>query len=316
MPLKPPATVLVYHPDAAQAYARLIHFPRGRARIRVAATPTDAAPHVEEMDVLYTWGFPPEFLPKARRLRWIQVMGAGVDRFLDAPFPPKVVLTRAEGVFGPWMAEYTLGWLLWTTQRMEAFRAAQRLRRWEPVDPGRLRGKTLGLVGVGSIGRAIARAARAFDMRVIGISRTGRRVPEVERVYRRTALHELLAASDYVVLAVPLTPATRGMVGDAELRVMRPDAWLVNVGRGSLIQEETLLRALQERWIGGAVLDVFSEEPLPVEHPFWGMANVVVTPHISGPSDPAEIAPIFNENLARFLAGRPLRGRVDTDRGY
>lgn len=316
MPRPGPITVLVYHPDEAQTYARLVRAPRGRVRLRVASTPGEALPYVDEMDVLYTWGFPSNFLPRARRLRWVQVMGAGVDRFLDAPFPPKVVLTRAEGVFGPWMAEYTFGWLLWGTQHTETFRAAQRARRWEPVAPSLLRGKTLGVAGLGSVGRAIARLGRAFAMRVLGLSRSGRRVPEVERVFRRAGFREMLRASDYVVLVVPLTPETRGLVGEAELRAMRAGAWLVNLGRGHLIQEQALVRALHERWIAGAVLDVFGEEPLPAEHPFWGMPNVVVTPHVSGPSDPAEIAPIFNDNLRRFLQGRALRGRVDLRRGY
>ncbi len=316
MPAKGLVSVLVYHPDEAQAYARLVRAPRGRVRLRVASTPEGARPYVEEMEVLYSWAFPTEFLPRAHHLRWVQVMGAGVNGFLDTPFPPKVVLTRAEGVFGPWMAEYTLGWLLWATQRTESFRAAQRLREWEPANPTLLRGKTLGLVGLGSIGRVIAQVAGAFSMRVIGLTRTGRRVPGVDRVYRRQAFAEFLKASDYVVLVVPLTPETRGLVGEAELRAMRPEAWLVNVGRGALVQEPALVRALHERWIAGAILDVFAEEPLPTEHPFWGMPNVVVTPHVSGPSDPAEIAPIFNDNLRRFLDRRALRGRVDIRRGY
>jgi glyoxylate/hydroxypyruvate reductase A len=206
--------------------------------------------------------------------------------------------------------------MLWASQRTEPLRAAQRARRWEPLTPALLRGKTLGVVGVGSIGRVIAQVGRAFQMRTLGLSRTGRRIPEVDKVYRRPAFHEFLAASDYVVLVVPLTPETRGILGEPELHAMRPEAWLVNLGRGSLIQEPALVRALQERWIAGAVLDVFSEEPLPSEHPFWALPNVVVTPHISGPSMPEEIAPIFNENLRRFLTGRPLRGRVDIRRGY
>ena len=316
MPRRAPVSVLVYHPDEAQAYARLVRAPRGQIRLRVASSPAEAKAYVEEMEVLYTWGFRPQLLPLARRLRWVQVMGAGVDGFLDAPFPPKVVLTRAEGVFGPWMAEYTFGWLLWGTQHMEVVRANQRVRRWEPHPPSLLRGKTLAVVGLGSIGRAIARVGRAFAMRVIGMNRSGRRVPEVERVFRRAGFRELLGTSDYVVLALPLTPETRGLLGEAELRAMRPEAWLVNLGRGALVQEGALVRALSERWIAGAVLDVFTGEPLPVEHPFWGMPNVVVTPHISGPSDPAEIAPIFNENLRRYLRGQALRGRVDLKRGY
>jgi phosphoglycerate dehydrogenase-like enzyme len=311
-----PVSVLVYHPDEAQTYARLIRAPRGRVRIRVASSPAEALPYIEEMDVLFTWGFPSQLLPGARRLRWVQVMGAGVDRFLDAPFPPRVILTRAEGVFSPWMTEYTFAWLLWGTQHLEPLRAAQRAQRWEPMWPTLLRGRTLGVIGLGSIGRRIARVGRAFDMRVIGMNRSGRRVPEVERIYRRAAVRDLLRAADFVVLVAPLTPETRGMIGEAELRAMRPAAWLVNIGRGALIQEDAFVRALRERWIAGAVLDVFPEEPLPPTHPFWELPNVIVTPHISGPSDPAEIAPIFNENLQRFLHGRPLRGRVDLRRGY
>jgi phosphoglycerate dehydrogenase-like enzyme len=316
MPSKGPVSVLVYHPDEAQAYARLIRAPRGRVRLRVASTPEAALPYVEEMEVLYTWGFPTQLFPLAKRLRWVQVMGAGVNAFLDTPFPPKVVLTRVEGVFGPWMAEYTFAWMLWATQRTEHFRGAQRLRRWEPVTTTLLRGKTLGVVGIGSIGRVIAGVGRAFGMRVLGLSRTGRRVPEADRVYRRPDFHAFLAASDYVVLVAPLTPETRGMLGEPELHAMRPEAWLINVGRGSLIQEEALVRALQERWIAGAILDVFSEEPLPDDHPLWALGNVVITPHVSGPSLPEEIAPTFNENLKRFLAGRVLHGRVDIRRGY
>ena len=160
MPPKGPVSVLVYHPDEAQAYARLVRAPRGQVRLRVASTPETALPFVEEMDVLYTWGFPTEFLPMSRRLKWVQVMGAGVNAFLDTPFPPKVVLTRVEGIFGPWMAEYVFGWLLWASQRTETLRAAQRLRRWEPINPVLLRGKTLGVVGVG-IDRAGRRLRRA-----------------------------------------------------------------------------------------------------------------------------------------------------------
>jgi glyoxylate/hydroxypyruvate reductase A len=316
MPRLAPVSILVYHPEEAQTYARLIRAPRGRVRIRAATTPAEAMPYVEEMEVLITWDFPSELLPRARRLRWVQVTGAGVDGFLGAPFPPRVILTRAENVFGPWMAEYTFGWLLWGTQQTEGFRQVQRARRWEPTYPGRLAGKTLGVLGLGSVGRTIARVGRAFSMQVLGLNRSGRRVPEVDRVYRRTGLRDMLRLADYAVLALPLTPETRGLVGEAELRAMRPSAWLVNVGRGALVQEDALLRALRERWIAGAVLDVFVEEPLPPEHPLWEMPNVVVTPHISGPSDPAEIAPILNDNLRRFLQGRPLRGRVDIRRGY
>ena len=311
-----PRLILVYHPDEADAYAALIRAPRRLLRLAVCQTPEAAARHVAEAEILYTWGFPPDLLPQARKLRWVQVMGAGVERFLVPGLRDDIVITRAAGIFGPWMAEYAIGWALWSTQRMEHFRALQRARHWKPADPTRLRGHTLCVVGLGDIGRAVARLARAFGMRVIGVSRSGRGAREAHRVVRPAALTRVLGTADFVVVTVPLTPATRGLLGGAQLAAMKPGAWLINLARGAVVDETALLRALETRAIGGAVLDVFSEEPLPSSHPFWGLDNVVVTPHISGPSTPAEIAPIFADNLRRYLAGRTLRHVADRGRGY
>jgi phosphoglycerate dehydrogenase-like enzyme len=182
--------------------------------------------------------------------------------------------------------------------------------------PERLAGKTMTVVGLGDIGRLVARAARAAGVRVIGVSRSGRAVPGVARVHRLRDLRRALGAADFVVLVAPLTEATRGMIGAAELAAMRPTAWLLNIGRGPLVDEAALVAALGRRTIAGAVLDVFAVEPLPRDHVLWGLDNAVITPHISGPDLPQEIAPIFNDNLARYLAGRPLRHVVDRGRGY
>ncbi len=244
-------------------------------------------------------------------------MGAGVDWALVPELPEHVVVTRAPGVFGPWMREYVLGWCLWVTQKTATYRDAQRERRWiESTQPDLLRGKTLAVVGLGDIGRAIARAARAFDMRVIGVSRSGRPAREADRVHRRGALRAALAAADFVVIVLPLTAATRGLIGPHELQAMKRTAWLLNVGRGAVVDEAALVAALEARRIGGAVLDVFPTEPLPSEHPLWRLDNAVITPHISGPSTPGEIGRVFDANLARWLAGRPLRHVVNHRRGY
>jgi phosphoglycerate dehydrogenase-like enzyme len=172
------------------------------------------------------------------------------------------------------------------------------------------------VVGLGDIGRTIARAARAFGMRVVGVSRSGRKVAEAQRVYRTRDLRSAIAGADFVALTVPLTDTTRGLIGTAELAAMRPSAWLINIARGPVVDEAALLDALRGNRLGGAVLDVFDEEPLPLDHPLWEFGNVVVTPHISGPSTPGEIAPIFNDNLRRYLTGRALRYGVDRKRGY
>lgn len=308
--------ILVYHPDEADAYARLLRLPRRDLQLAVCATPEAAAPHVAEAEILYAWGFPPELLPRATGLRWIQGMGAGVERFLVPGLPARVVVTRAAGIFGPWMAEYVLGWALWTTQRMELFRAQQRARHWRPVDPARLRGATLCVLGLGDIGRAVAGAGRALGMRVIGVSRSGRPAREAHRVVRTAALGRVLAEANFLVVTVPLTAGTRGLIGAAQLAALPPGAWLINIARGAVVDEAALLAALRRGAIGGAVLDVFDEEPLPPSHPFWGLDNVVITPHISGPSTPAEIGPIFQDNLRRYLMGAPLRHVAERRRGY
>jgi len=311
-------SILVYHPEPgdAQGYARRIKQPRPVFTVTACSTPAEAELHVADAEILYAWNFPHHLLPRAKRLRWVQNMGAGVERFLIPELPKGVALTRIAGIFGPWMAEYVLGWCLWHTQRTELFRAQQRESRWRQVDPLRLHGAELCIVGLGDIGRTIARAARGVGMHVSGVSQSGRKVPGVDRVYRARDLGKPLASADFVVLTVPLTPATRGLIGARELARMKPSAWLVNIGRGPLVDDSALLEALSGKRIGGAILDVFDEEPLPAGHPLWKLENVVITPHISGPSTPDEIGPIFDDNLRRYLARRPLRYQVDRRRGY
>lgn len=311
-------SILVYHPEPgeAQAYARLIKQPRPPFTVAVCATPAEALPHIADAEILYAWNFPRDLLPRAVKLRWAQSMGAGVERLMVPELPRHVTVTRVAGIFGPWMAEYVLGWCLWVTQRTELFRAQQRERRWRQVDPLRLHGATLCVVGLGDIGRTIARAAHGFGMRVVGVSRSGKMVAEVERVHKVRDIRKAIATADFVALTVPLTGATRGLIGAAELAAMRPTAWLINVARGPVVDEAALLDALRSNGLGGVVLDVFDEEPLPQGHPLWEFGNAVVTPHISGPSTPDEIAPIFDDNLRRYVAGRTLRYVADRERGY
>ena len=313
-------TILVYHPEmgaepVAATYGRLVERPRS-VELATCWTPEAAEAAIGGAEILFAWNFPARLLARAPRLRWIQSMGAGVERFIVPELPPGVTLTRAAGVFGPWMAEYTIGWCLWVTQRIRLFESQQRERRWAPVDPQALRGRTLCIVGLGDIGRHIARAARGLGMRVIGVTRRGQPVAGASRIYRPRSIRTALAAADFAVLTVPLHAETRSLIGEAELAVMKPSAWLINMARGPVVDEAALLSALRGHRIGGAVLDVFDTEPLPADHPLWQLDNVAITPHIAGPSTPPEIAPIFNDNLRRYLAGRRLRHVVDPARGY
>jgi glyoxylate/hydroxypyruvate reductase A len=309
-------TVLVYDAVDAPRYARLVKGGPG-VTLRVASTRAEAVAAIGEAEVAFAWKLPADVWRHARRLRWLQVMGAGVDWALVPTLPREVVITRAPGVFGPWMVEYVLGWCLWVTQRMALFASAQRERRWlRDAIPERLGGRTMAVVGLGDIGRAIARSARALGMTVVGVSLSGLPVRGVTPVFTPDALPAALARADFAVLTVPLTRETRGLIGRRELRAMRPGAWLVNIARGPVVDERALIDALQARRLGGAILDVFDTEPLPVHHPLWRFANVVITPHISGPSTPEELTPVFNRNLARYLAGQPLHHVVDRKRQY
>ena len=314
-----PRSVVVYNADRHEAarYAELIRAPKRAVDVHICVTPAEAEALGAEAEIVFAWKPPVALYAKAPRLRWLQVMGAGVDWALVPELPSHVIVTRAPGIFGPWMTEYVLGWCLSITQRMETYRQAQRARRWiGNVLPDRLRGKTMVVVGLGDIGRQIARGARFLGMRVLGVSRSGRAVPDADRVYRISAVTTALKAADFVVLVTPLTDDTRGFFDACTLATMPAHAWLVNIGRGALVDEPALVDALRTRRIAGAVLDVFTEEPLRPDHPLWSLPNAIVTPHISGPSTPEEIAPIFNDNLARYLAGRPLRHVVDRRRGY
>lgn len=270
-----------------------------------------------EMDVLFAWKFPRELLDGAERLRWIQSTGAGVDHIMAArPLPAGVTVTRMVDLFGAAMAEYVLGYLFVATLRVPRVLAQQRARRWEPFTAPPLRGKTAVVVGLGSIGREVCRTLRAAGVRPIGVSRSGRPVEEANEVFAVDRLDEALPRADFLALVVPLTEETRGLIDARRLALLPRHAWLVNIGRGAAVRQADLVAALQAGALGGAVLDVFEQEPLPQDSPLWTMANVIVTPHVSGPDDLPENAERFLENYRRFKDGRPLEGVVDVDRGY
>lgn len=316
--MRPPSRsleVLVYHPGGVAEWLHALDPPRG-VTVHAASDPEEGARLAAGAAVMYGWKVPPEVLARASRLRWAQVMGAGVERFLVPEVPSRVVITRAP-IFGEWMSEYVIGWCLSLSQRMETYRAAQRDRRWiQEIEPEPLRGRTMTVVGLGDIGRALARVAHAIGLRVLGVSRRARKVPHVERVYPTSALARALAAADIAVLAVPLTPSTQGLVGARELAAMKRTAWLVNVARGAVVDETALIDALKGQRLAAAILDVFEEEPLPAASSLWSLPNVIVTPHISGPSKADEITAVFNDNLRRYVRGQPLRHVVDRKRGY
>lgn len=279
---------------------------------------------LEGADVLFLrWGLSPEatrrLLTRIPNLRWVHTISAGVDHLL---FPElresDAILTNASGVFNVPIAETVMAYILAAVKRLPEFWARQRERRWEKLPLRELRGLTVGIVGLGDIGAEVARLSRAFGMRVLGLRRRPAPSDVADEVMPPGRLHDLLARSDFVVIAVPLTSETRGMIGRAELAAMKPDAWLINISRGAIVDEEALIEALREGRIGGACLDVFAQEPLPPESPLWDLPNVIITPHNSWSSPHIEEREIdlFLENLRRYVAGQPLLNVVDKQAGY
>ncbi|MFS8523255.1 MAG: D-2-hydroxyacid dehydrogenase [Limnochordales bacterium] len=316
-----PLTVLIYYQNEkrAEEVRSLVARRFPQLTVRAVSARGDAEALVEEADVIAGWGFPTDLLARARRLRWFHKFAAGVDDVVAAgTLPPQAVLTRTDGrVFGRRMAEYVIAYMLAHSQNVPRILRQQAERRWKPFLTTTLAGRTVGIAGLGDIGQEIVRRAAALDMRVLGWRRSAGDVPGVERMYAgREEFHEFLGQCDYVVVVLPLTDATRGLFDDTAFAAMRDGTYLINVGRGPVIQEQALLRALESGKLAGATLDVFDVEPLPEDHPFWRMENVIVTPHMSGPTVAEEVTAPFIENMERFLAGRPLLKQVDLQRGY
>ena len=292
-----------------------------------------------EIEVLYTLRTP-FALNLTPNLRWVQTHSAGVDLLYDTPvWHSEIAITSANGVHAVQIAEYVLGMLLSHAHHFPETARLQNNSHWPPMSAKmalgteELRGKTLGILGYGAIGREVARLAAAFGMRVLATKRAGREaafdgwtppgtgdstgsIPE--RFYDLSELHALLPACDMLVLALPLSAQTHHLIGQAELALMRPHAFLVNIGRGPLIDHDALIDALQTRSIGGAALDVTEPEPLPASSPLWGLDNAIITPHISGFSTHynERIIELFCENLRRYLAGEPLLNLVQRELGY
>jgi phosphoglycerate dehydrogenase-like enzyme len=258
----------------------------------------------------------------APRLRWVHSRSAGIERLLfpalvESPIP----LTNGKGVFSASLAEWVIGAVLYFAKDFRRLVRLQGAREWQEFPPDMVEGRTLGIVGYGDIGRATATRARALGMKILGLRRRpeeSRGDPLVDEVLDGDGLPALLGRADYVLVATPLTAETRHLIGGKELGLLKPSAVLINVGRGAVIDEKELVRALQERRLKGAALDVFEEEPLPAESPLWGLESVLLSPHCADQTMTwlEDATRAFLENLDRFRRGEPLLRLVDKTRGY
>jgi phosphoglycerate dehydrogenase-like enzyme len=313
--------------------------PRLSVTRHVAEKPEDLPASIGEIDVLYTSRALPQ--PEdAPHLKWVQLHFAGLDHIADHPLLTEsdVIVTTMSGIHTVNMAEYVLGQMLAAGHhfpRMLKDKASANWPgdRWARYVPRELRGATVGIVGYGSVGREVARLADAFGMVVLAMKHDLRHLAQQgyilpgtgdpgadipARIYPVAALHSFLGECDYVVIAVPLTDATRNLIDAAALDAMKPTAMLINVARGGIVDEKALVDALKKNKIGWAALDVFAEEPLPADSPLWGLPNVVISPHVSGftPQYDERATDLFAENLRRFVVGEGLMNVVDRERGY
>ena len=308
--------------------------------VQKARKPEEIPPEIlARTEVLYTNRVIP--LPEqAPNLRWIQFHWAGVDHALEAPIlkAPELVATHLSGASVSQMAEFAVTMLLALGHHLPDLNALQKhsewpADRWERFTPLELRDSTVGIVGYGSIGRQIARLLFAFGAKVLATKRDAMHpedtgyIPEglgdpngdyVHRLYPPQAIHSMLKECDFVIVTIPITPKTRNLLGPTELAVLKPTAYLVDIGRGGVIDQAALIAALRDRKIAGAALDVFPEEPLPADNPLWKLPNVILTPHIAGYSSAydARAVALFAENLTRYLAGLPLYNQINLEKGY
>lgn len=317
-----PDVRVIYRPD-------LLGQPRYTAdhTARPQRTPAEEAEWrdlLAEADILFDFDFGNlEDLPElALRLKWIQATSAGIGQFVKRmryAERTEWTFTTASGVHARPLAEFALMIMLMFAKDYPYLAAEKQAHHWQRYSATELAGKTLGIIGLGNIGREVARLASVFDLRVIGNRRDpSQAVPHVEQLYSHDRLHDVLRQSDYLVLATPHTTETEGMIGGAELALLPVGAVLVNIARGAVVDETALIAALQSGKLRGAGLDVFAEEPLPPDSLLWEMPNVVISPHSASTADTEnqKIVDLFCDNLHRFLGGAPLRNVLNVDRLY
>lgn len=283
---------------------------------------TDATEEqLHKAEIIFGWPEPEQLLA-AKNLRWLQLPSAGADSYMDRSLYhcKDIQLTNSSGVFGLPIAEHVFAMILSYNRNLTEYAWQQKEGIWKGIRRTKdFYGSTMGVIGLGDIGTEVAKRAKALGARVLGVKRTLSSQPEyVDQLFTTDAIDKVLEQSDYIVLALPGTKKTTGIITEQSLRRMKSDAFLVNIGRGSLVDQDALIKALKEGWIGGAGLDVTSPEPLPQDSPLWELKNVIITPHASGssPSNDFRRMGIFLRNLEHYLVGQPLENLVDFEEGY
>jgi len=279
------------------------------------------AEHIADTDILLTWGtmdLQPLFLT-APKLKWVHALSAGVEKLI---FPEiksaNTPLTNSKGIHGIPVSEHVLAMMLAFTRGLNFFIRQQTQKQWKRVTVEEIYGKTIGIVGLGSIGREIAKKAKGMGMQVVASKQTMTSELFLDKLYAPDQLHELLAISDFVVIALPLVEETKHLFTIKEFAAMKPSAYFINIARDAVIKHDDLVTALQQGLIKGAGLDVFDHEPLPETSPLWDMQNVIITPHLAAlsPHYLDRAIKLFADNLSRFIQHKELLNLIDKDKGY
>jgi phosphoglycerate dehydrogenase-like enzyme len=314
--------------DLPSAYVEKIRSVSPTLEVVQSADKDEALRLIKDADILFAGFFSRDLFIAAKNLKWIQAWGAGVDRILlPEVVNSRVIVTNAGGIHPTPISEHVIGLMLCLSRKLHLFirnQAEKKWRRYESDDPTEqveeLTDKTVGIVGLGRIGTEIARKAKCLGLRVIATKRdpSTSGLASIDRLLYPKDLNILLAESDFVVLSIPLTRETQGMIGEQQLRTMKRTSYLINVSRGKIVQEDKLVEALKQGWIAGAGLDTFENEPLPESSELWSFKNVIITPHIAGltPYYEERLTSIFCENLNRFTRKEPMINVVDKTLGY
>jgi glyoxylate/hydroxypyruvate reductase A len=306
--------LLIYHSDS-KIYEEILSERLPRLNIHSTVHPEEAWDFIEGAEIILSWQIPDDLLKRAKRLQWFSSMAAGNEDLVKNPhLPEDVILTKAT-VYGEMMAEYVFAYLLYFGRNVSKNFGDQKNKIWDRKRPERLRGKVMGILGLGSVGKEIARRGKQFGMSILGMRRTPEPVRYVDQVFGPKDLEKMIPLVDVLIVALPLTAETYHLLGEKELSLIKEGAFLFSIGRGKTIDEGALTDVLKRKRMR-AVLDVFETEPLPPESELWSLENVIITPHVSGINIPEEICEEFIENYKRWVKGKPLIGLVDRNKGY
>ncbi|MBN1375422.1 MAG: D-2-hydroxyacid dehydrogenase [Dehalococcoidia bacterium] len=275
-----------------------------------------------DAEIIYGYGLPNNVIARSPKLSWVQMTSTAVDKFLTEDLrQSNVIMTNVRGMHSVPVGEFVIGQMLMFAKGAHRCFQQKQGKQWKPFMPSMLYARTVGIVGLGNIGRQVARLSKALGMRVLGMRRSEPKVKTtkyVDEIFPRRQLKKMLGDCDFVVLTVPLTDETLNMIGEQELNSMKPTACLINVSRGNVVDEDALVSALENNRIAGAGMDVFAVEPLPAGSRLWDLSNVILSPHIAGGMEcyAEQATDIFCENLRRYIGGQKLLRPVDKKKGY